>query len=252
MSDWVRLNEELDFWHQAGKIATFWWRDDDLNEPTDAFDRLLGLRERFDIPLNLAVIPDQVDPLIGENLDGCHLLQHGVQHRNYAPEGEKKCEFPDSRPREESIRDLQAGKSRMEELFGDDFLPFFVPPWNRLPETLIPDLKELGFSGLSRFNARREAMPVHGVVEINTHIDPIFWRGDRSAYKDSKIVDMALNHLKARRTGFADQLEPTGLLTHHLVHDEQVWRVVFTLLDHLNNHPAVRWLTLPGAMALMA
>ncbi len=251
MTDWSDLEQELDLWSQTGRIATFWWRDDDLNEPTEALDRLMDLRHRLDIPLHLAVIPDRVDPRIIEELRDCHVIQHGVLHQNFAGDGEKKCEFPESRPKEDSLADLVSGKNRMEELFGETFLPILVPPWNRIYEPLLADLKELGFEAISRFNARREMEPVSGLFEINTHIDPIFWRGHRSALPDEEILKMALNHLKARRTGFVDPHEPTGLLTHHLVHDERIWQVIFKLLDFLNHHTAVRWLTLPGVMALM-
>ncbi|MBL4907846.1 MAG: hypothetical protein JKX94_10375, partial [Sneathiella sp.] len=74
MTSWAALKDELDLWRDAGQIATFWWRDDDLNEPTEAFDRLLNLRDSLDIPLSLAVIPDRVDPHIGDDLEGCILL----------------------------------------------------------------------------------------------------------------------------------------------------------------------------------
>ena len=90
MNVWEELAQELDLWLAAGLVATFWWRDDDLNEPTAAFDRLLDLRDTLDIPLNLAVIPDEVDPHIGDDLAGCTLLQHGVLHKNFATDGQKK------------------------------------------------------------------------------------------------------------------------------------------------------------------
>jgi len=251
MNTWDELAQELDLWFAAGQVATFWWRDDDLNEPTAALDRLLDLRDTFDIPLNLAVIPDEVDPHIGDDLTGCVLLQHGVLHKNFAKEGQKKSEFPDTRSVKDCVKDLQQGKARMEELFGDVFYPVFVPPWNRISDPVLKELKTSGFIGLSRYNARLTAQPITGLAEINTHIDPVFWRGDRSALEDNKILRLCINHLKARRTGFVDKSEPTGLLTHHLIHDERLWEVTFKLLGFLCGHKAVRWVTLAGAIALI-
>jgi hypothetical protein len=45
--------------------------------------------------------------------------------------------------------------------------------------------------------------------------------------------------LRARRTGEADFDEPTGLLTHHLAHDEAAWAFVDGFLAALRRHPAV-------------
>ncbi|MFT6559030.1 polysaccharide deacetylase family protein [Sneathiella sp.] len=251
MADWDLLQAELDEWLDAGKRATFWWRDDDLNEPTDAFMRLLQLRAALDIPLGLAVIPDRVDPHIADEADGCLFLQHGVLHQNFADTGQKKCEFPDTRPVDESLSDILSGKSRMEELFGDQFLPVFVPPWNRITSRLLGPLAEAGFVGLSRYKARENAVHSGGLVEINTHVDPIFWRGNRSALDEKEVLALVIRHLQARRSGGVDALEPTGLLTHHLVHDEAIWEITFKLLSFLNSHKAVRWMTFPGAMALV-
>jgi len=36
--------------------------------------------------------------------------------------------------------------------------------------------------------------------------------------------------------GGADPDEPIGLLTHHLIHDESVWRFCEALLDRLRMH----------------
>lgn len=251
MTVWDELHGELDLWLAAGHVATFWWRDDDLNECSSAFDRLLDLRDTLDIPLHLATIPDAVDPHVGDDLTGCILLQHGVLHKNFAVEGEKKCEFPQSRPLTECVEDLRQGKERMEALFGELFYPVLVPPWNRISDLAVNELKGLGFVGLSRYKARVTAQPIAGLAEVNTHIDPVSWRGGRSSLGDEKILRMCINHLKARRTGFVDRLEPTGFLSHHLIHDEALWEVTFKLLKFLKSHQAVRWLTYAGAIALI-
>jgi hypothetical protein len=40
----------------------------------------------------------------------------------------------------------------------------------------------------------------------------------------------------------ADPTEPTGLMTHHLYHDEACWRFIGAFLSQTRSHPAVRWL----------
>ena len=251
MTSWTALEDELNCWLKAGKTATFWWRDDDLNEPSLAFDMLLNMREKLDIPLTLAVIPDNVDPHIADQLDGCYLVQHGVTHVSHASAGEKKSEFPSSRKKSDILTELAAGKNPMETLFEQNFYPFLVPPWNRISEDLLPEIADLGFAGVSRFKARQQAVPVSGFAEVNTHIDPVDWRGSRSAHSHAYILGMALDHLCARRSGDVDDREPTGFLSHHLMYDEPLWEVTYKLLSYLNSHEAVRFLTLPGALSVI-
>jgi hypothetical protein len=251
MSSWQALKDELDLWQKDRRIATFWWRDDDLNEVTPAFDRLLQLRAHLDIPLTLAVIPDRVDPHIADDLDGCHFVQHGVLHKSFAQDGEKKSEFPATRDSEAIKRDILSGRQRLETLFEDTFLPFFVPPWNRMDDRHVSALADLGFTGISQYNPRKSALVEGCMAQINTHVDPVFWRGDRSALPDTKILADMCSHLAQRRLGEVDSDEPTGFLTHHLVHDEALWEISHKLLSFLNAHVSVRWLTLPGAMSLI-
>lgn len=251
MTTWQDLTEELDTWQSEGCMATFWWRDDDLVAPTAELDRLLNLRDHFDIPLSLAVIPESVDSSLVEYLDDCFILQHGFHHHNFADPKEKKSEFSSSRPIAEVKNDLLNGKNVLSQLFGDQFLPFFVPPWNRIDDEVLGQLPALGYIGISRYKKRTRAVPAAGMVEINTHIDPIDWRGGRGSLETSQILTMVCEHLGARRMGLADSREPTGLLTHHLIHDEEIWAQVYQLISFLCNHPAVRWIPLPAAIALI-
>ncbi|MAL79340.1 MAG: hypothetical protein CMN55_09545 [Sneathiella sp.] len=252
MDEWGQLTAELDRWHQAGKIATFWWRDDDLSEETLAFRRLLDLRAHFDIPLASAVIPSRLDPDLAGAVDPyCTILQHGYVHQNFAPEGAKKSEFPENRAAGEIADELRAGKELLGRVFTDQFVPIMVPPWNRIADNHIGALPSLGFIGLSRYKARKEALAAPLLAELNTHVDLIDWRGNRSAVRDEMLVDLICGHLSARREGVADPLEPTGLLSHHLVHDEEIWAALYRLLSVLCGHAAVRFVSVQGALALI-
>ena len=52
---WEALTRELDLWEEDGRTATFWWRDDDAADHTDALNELLLLRTALGVPLALAV-----------------------------------------------------------------------------------------------------------------------------------------------------------------------------------------------------
>ena len=53
---------------------------------------------------------------------------------------------------------------------------------------------------------------------------------------------LAVGHLAARREGRVDPSEPTGLLTHHLVHDEDAWSFLSAFLQRTKRHEAVHWM----------
>jgi hypothetical protein len=251
MSDWDNLKRELDLWETEGRVATFWWRDDDVTAPTPALDRLLHLKDHFDVPLALAVIPANVDAELVNHLEHCAILQHGYQHKNFAAEGDKKSEFPENRTTEEIKADLLQGKEILTRVFTDQFVPIMVPPWNRIANNHLGILADLGYIGISRYKARQRALIRPDLAVVNTHIDPINWRGDRSVLPETDLLEMVTDHLAARRSGRADPMEPTGLLTHHLVHDEDTWAALYKLLAVLTDHPAVRFVTIEGALALI-
>ena len=223
--DWQPLRDELARWHEAGRVPDFWWRDDDATERTAPLERMLGLCRSAAVPLALAVIAQDVRAGLLQADDGLvSLLQHGVAHHNLAPPGEKKTEFPQGEPLSDALHRLSQGRARMTGLFGARALPVLVPPWNRVSATgLVPALPRAGFRGLSRFGPRKPVGACAGLVQINTHVDVIDWRGSRGFVGTEAALAQALAHLQARRLAQADPAEPTGLLTHHAVHDEATW-----------------------------
>ena len=87
-SAWRALARELDAWSDAGRPATFWWRDDDAGDDAPAFARLLSLAEQHHIPLSVAAIPQAVTGAAAARLCGAPdvaALQHGYAHINHAP-----------------------------------------------------------------------------------------------------------------------------------------------------------------------
>ena len=241
---WRELEAELDAWSEEGRIATLWWRDDDARGPGPELERLLRIRSRHRVPLSLAVIPERLDPALAVLLpegSGVAVLQHGFAHRNHAGSGEKSMELGPQRPRERVLDDVHRGFERLQSTFGEHFLPVLVPPWNRIAAGLLPFLPRCGLRGLSTFAPRKRPDPAPGLREVNTHVDVIEWRGVRRGREGGVLAREVAGHLRARREGRVDAEEPTGVLTHHLDHDEGAWDFVEALLERVSAHPSASW-----------
>jgi len=241
MSGWDDLARECAAWGETGRMATWWWRDDDAVEPTPALDALLGVARG---PIALAVIPAGLQAGLAPHLKskpGVAVLQHGYAHRNQAPAGGRKSEFPDERDLGAIRNDLGDGFRMLSGAFGDQFLPVLTPPWNRIGGRAVAILQSIGFIGLTRY-LPRSAPQVHGVNQVNTHVDVIDWRGNRGFLGESTCLAHLVGHFRARRRGEVDPDEPTGILSHHLVHDPATWRFLEKLRDFLENQAATRLL----------
>jgi hypothetical protein len=246
MANWDDLTRELDAWGEADLVASFWWRDDDAVAPSAALDRLLATSVESAAPLALAVIPKNAEAALAARVDdsgaNVGVLQHGYAHANHAGEGDKKIELGRERPTEIVIAELGVGWERLHKLFGPRALPVMVPPWNRIAAHIVPMLPEMGYRGLSTFEARKRPEAVRGLTQVNTHIDVIDWKGNRGFVGTEAALDAAIDHLRARRTGAADRDEPTGLLTHHLAHDPPADDFIKDFIRRTRAHAAARWL----------
>lgn len=247
---WKGLSDELNAWQDAGLQATFWWRDDDVIAPTQALDTMLDLSNDYHAPLALAVIPECVLPDLADTLNphpNVSILQHGFSHINYAHTGEKKAELGLHRDLNTVFNELSVGRKTLD-IF-DRVEPVLVPPWNRIDERVTKGLANVGFRGVSTFTSRKTTYAAPYLTLVNTHIDIIDWKGSRGFLGENSVLAQATNHLKARRLGACDANEPTGLLTHHLVHDDACWTFVETFLEHINTHQAARVISAAEAFA---
>lgn len=222
---WQALADELDLWPEP---AEFWWRDDDAVAWSPALERLV---EALDgVPFALAVIPTEA----AADLPGA-ILQHGWRHGNHAGPAEKKAEFGPHRPRETMLAELEAGRERLEALYGGRFLAVLAPPWNRIDPALAARLPAAGWRGLSVFRPRRSPF------ETNAHVDPVAWRTHRGFRGEAGVLGDIAAHLRARRTGTADRSEPTGILSHHLVADGAGFAFFRELARFVAAHPRAGW-----------
>lgn len=234
--DWSTLTYELSLWRREALSLPIWWRDDDAVAATPELERLSALSCDVGVPVHVAVIPDLIQPtlppLIAQEANLIPVI-HGWRHISHAPDGAKNAEFGHSR--DSAQGELTQAYKRMEETFRQALVPLFVPPWNRITPEFFPDLTAAGYRGLSTYGPRKSVHVAEELLQLNTHIDPIFWRGNHGLVAPETLVTELVNTLRERRCGQADIEEPLGLLTHHLVHSEDVWTfsrdVMRVLLD---------------------
>ncbi|WP_050603062.1 polysaccharide deacetylase family protein [Ruegeria sp. 6PALISEP08] len=243
--DWQPLNTELDHWRASGMSLPLWWRDDDAIAPTRQLDRLAELSKQLDVPVHLAIIPRDAAPTLAEYVaDRPSLVPviHGWAHANHAPKGEKKAEFRLNRPLDLMVEDAKAGMARLGMLFDDNVRPMFVPPWNRIAPEMAAQLPSVGFRILSTSTPRKTHFAAPGLEQVNTHLDPIDWRGTRGLINPNILIAQTVDLLRDRREGRTDNAEPFGVLTHHLVHDQGIWTFTEALLRKLLSGPATAWI----------
>jgi hypothetical protein len=241
---WVELQAELDRWHEAGRAARFWLRDDDAVEPTRELERLLALAEKHGVPLTLAVIPQHTGEALAQRLDACPAINvavHGWSHTNFASEGQKKQELGAHRTPGDMLAELKAGFEKLGELHRSTFTPVLVPPWNRIAATLVPGLEGIGFRALSVFGPEEQG----SIRFVNSHADIMDWHGNRGGRSDEAIL---VDIVKRLREIFISG-GTMGLLTHHLVHDAQAWSFVDRLLGFTRQNAGCRWMSLPQILS---
>ncbi len=235
------LIRALDLRAANGTPAQLWLRDDDAIAPGAELDHLLTLTEAANVPVTLAVIPAHSGQELANRLETAKAVSvavHGWSHTNHAPASEKKQELGPHRPAPQVLAELARGFTHLANLHPDQFTPVLVPPWNRIAPQVIAGLPSLGYKALSVYGPEATAaLPL-----FNTHVDVIDWRGTRSGRPDAVLMD-EIAQAMARRDA------PIGLLTHHLVHDAQVWGFLTRLFALTANHPGCRWVGLPALIA---
>jgi hypothetical protein len=244
---WESLEEELAAWAGSGRVATFWWRDDDAAAPAAALGRLCDLASSSEVPLTLAVIPGRLRPGPAEGLaevladaPTVRVAQHGFDHTNHASGRGSggASELCLRRGIETVLAELANGWSRLEAAFPGRLAPLLVPPWNRIDAAIVGALPSLGYRGLSTFGPRAAVMPAPGLTQVNAHCDPIRWK-ERGRFAGlSACLGAVVGQLRANRLGPADAAQPVGLLTHHLDLDEDAWAFTAEFLDRVSAHPA--------------
>jgi hypothetical protein len=160
------------------------------------------------------------------------VLQHGWAHENHAAANEKKIEFGAVRPHAEMLDELRRGRERLEALFPKSFLRVLVPPWNRIADSLRGAVGDAGLRGVSTIGPATEP------GEVNVHLDIFEWRPKRRTLSKAEALLRLAAEVERRLQGSA---EPIGIMTHHLVHEEESWALLDVLLQATAKHSAVKW-----------
>ena len=236
MSGWWALSAELDAWRDAGLCAELWLRDDDAGAAAAPLHQLVDLCGEYGIPANFAAIPTASTPATADliaTLDSAFVFVHGYAHADHSGADERKSEYSCTRPFGEMEAEWREGIRMIEDLYGDNALRVFVPPWNRMPSDLQLRLADAGFIG---YSAR-----AHDLAVINVHVD-LFDSRTHAFRGDEISLSGIVQHLRAKRTGNADPGEPTGVMTHHLVFDDAAWSFLRQLFAATGLEDGTRWL----------
>ncbi|WP_420013461.1 polysaccharide deacetylase family protein [Tateyamaria sp.] len=238
--DWTPLRAALAACRDAGVDVPLWWRDDDAVAMTPALSQLSQVSKRCGVPVHLAIIPAHVDEALPEALDPAQFVPvvHGWAHTDYSKPGEKKNEFQTLRCG--SLAETQQALDKMARLFGARLRPMFVPPWNRINDEVAHGLVAQGYRILSTYGPRAGAR-LADLDMVNTHVDPIWWKGTRDLVAPEQLIADAAAHLTDRASGLADAHEPFGLLTHHLVHTPAIWSFSEAFLTEMQAGGARPW-----------
>jgi hypothetical protein len=229
--------DAFDAWLSARDMPLdLWLRDDDAGDDSPELARLLHLTEAHAVPVALAVVPAWLTTAGARRIaraGRATVLQHGIAHLDHAAPGEKRIELGGQASTEDLLPALAAGRERLDDAFGERFLPVVVPPWNRIAAAVREALPGAGFTGLSLFGGAR-GEPASGFRRIDSHVDPVAWRVGRRHVGDEAA-------LAALRDAAAANLGPVGILSHHRTMDTATWGFLELCLARLGSHPGVVW-----------
>lgn len=136
--------------------ARLFIRNDDVWTLDRPFRYYFDLAQEHQIPVVHAVIPAKIDKETIRFLNRAkeknpHLLdmvQHGWRHANYSM-GSSKYEFGPKRSLKLQREDMNKGFKKMQDAFGQNFTPAFVPPYHGYDQSTLAVLKTAEFKVFS-------------------------------------------------------------------------------------------------------
>jgi len=134
------------------------------------------------------------------------------------------------------VHELSAGHSKLAAMFPERFMPVMVPPHNHLAQRLVESVTDAKFS----FVSIDGDFAGFAIPSRNVHVDVIDWQRNHAATL-AQVVRSAIAALRLRRYGLVKVDTPIGLMTHHLVHDDEIWSLTTSFLSFLKQHPNVRF-----------
>ncbi len=191
------------------------FRADDVGVSGTAFEALCRLFSFFRVPLALATVPSWLSERRLEKLFkvisyedeiwGWH--QHGWRHVNWEKDG-SKSEFGMSRTETQKWLDIWKGYNKMQEIFGNHFLPVFTPPWHSLSQDTFAILKQVGFEAVSMdVKIPKRSKKYGGLKNFRIYLDLHTRKTENSDY--------AFDELMADLKNLALSKEPAGIMINH-------------------------------------
>ena len=228
------LKRSLD---QVSVPIAFFFRNDDVGWEDARLFELVDVFARYEVPIDLAVIPKSVSPetaaglgkVVAERPESLAIHQHGFAHVNHEQTG-RKCEFGESRSSELQHADIAAGKELLNDLFGPITDPIFTPPWNRCTASTAASLRDEGFTLLSRDITARQFNTAN-LMELPVSID---WFGHR------KNVRLTPNEIGSSLGAAVTSQASVGVMLHHALVVDDEREMIGELLKLLSSHSQVR------------
>ena len=244
--NWQLLEDELQLWNQP---VAMWWRDDDAVEDTAALRQLVSLQQLDGlIPLHLASIPMLLKNTLPELLSICPnvwVLQHGYNHQSNAIDGQRKVELGGNQSLHQLMQKLTSGRKKLQKAFSQRYLDIIVPPWNRYNSVAAEAFEQLHYKALSGLGMRGEQLS--SIALLNVHVDIIDWK-TRSFVGTQTCIEKIIEQLQLRRMSPINTIEPLGLMTHHLAHDQACWDFLHEFMSKTAHHPKIEWLQAEQAL----
>lgn len=248
MNAFTQIESALEQRQRQNRPLGFFLRNDDVDDDETLLRNLLKVCLHHNMPINLAVIPGRLTKAAASLLNECvrqypelvELSQHGWLHLNHERDG-RKCEFGQSRSLEEQRADVEAGLSRMNEAFGPNWFPAFVPPWNRCTAVTATVLDQSGFRALSRIASQ---MPFTNcqISEFPVTVDLYKWRGGATLRSTEELATELAQQINSE--------ERIGVMLHHKVMDDSAFTFLNELLQRMKRFSIVRPHTFRSLMNL--
>ncbi len=205
------------------------FRMDDLGWYHGQFLKAIELFRRSGQKLNVAAIPMNCHEAFSTNpvADFKEVIQihtHGFTHLDHQNAG-KKAEFGSHRHKRGVLRDLLKGKQLLESLFGDQYYPAFIPPWNRMDSAFFPLLVESQYRVLSRDGASQSATP--GLIDINVSIDVHTKKG-----AERQTLDELWEEILKQQS----EQSHVGIMLHHKYMSEDDFKVLQGLIERMDKN----------------
>lgn len=136
---------------KENKRKVIFFRADDVGRLTPKLRQLLEIFIKFNVPVDLAVIPYELDQPAADYLlelkrkypDLINFHQHGFKHINYSDQA-KQFEFGPMRSYSEQYQDIKDGQELLEKyLSGWDNI--FTPPYHGYDQNTLKAVANLGF-----------------------------------------------------------------------------------------------------------